>query len=42
MNEIQKYRVNRKLDCEQKIVINALTEKIESLEFEIKKLMRSI
>tara|TARA_R110000824_G_scaffold28046_12_gene94649 strand:+ start:598 stop:819 length:222 start_codon:yes stop_codon:yes gene_type:complete len=38
MNELEKHRVNRKLDTREKIVIKALTEKIASLEFEIKKL----
>ena len=38
MNELQKHRINRKLDSREKIVIKALTEKILSLEFEIKKL----
>ena len=38
MNELQKHRINRKLDTKEKIVIKALTEKIASLEFEIKKL----
>ena len=42
MNELQKHKVNRKLDNKEKIVIKALTEKIASLEFEIKKLRRSI
>ena len=31
MNEIEKNRVNRKLDSKEKIVIKALTEKIQSL-----------
>ena len=38
MNEIEKNRVNRKLDTDEKIVIKALTEKISSLKNEIKKL----
>ena len=37
MNELEKHKVNRKLDTKEKIVIKALTEKIASLEFEIKK-----
>tara|TARA_Y100001937_G_scaffold22393_2_gene31950 strand:- start:6470 stop:6613 length:144 start_codon:yes stop_codon:yes gene_type:complete len=41
MNEIEKYRINRKLDTNEKIVIKALTEKISSLKFEIKKLRRA-
>ena len=38
MNELEKHKVNRKLDTKEKIVIKALTEKIVSLESEIKKL----
>ena len=40
MNELQKHRINRKLDNKEKIVIKALTEKILYLEFEIKKLKK--
>ena len=42
MNELEKHKVNRKLDTKEKIVIKALTEKITSLEFEIKKLKSSL
>ena len=42
MNELQKHRINRKLDSREKIVIKALTEKILSLEFEIKKLKKEL
>ena len=42
MNELEKHKVNRKLDTKEKIVIKALTEKIASLEFEIKKLKSSL
>jgi len=38
VNQIEKDRVNRKLDTNEKIVIKALTEKISALEFEIKRL----
>lgn len=38
MNELEKHKINRKLDTKEKIVIKALTEKIASLKFEIKKL----
>jgi hypothetical protein len=41
MNELEKHRINRKLDTKEKVVIKALMEKISSLEFEIKKLKRS-
>ncbi len=40
MNEIERDRVNRKLDTDEKIVIKALTEKISSLKFEIKRLKK--
>ncbi len=38
MNEIQKNKINRKLNNDYEIEIKALTEKISCLEFEIKKL----
>ena len=38
MNEIEKYRVNRKLDSKEKIVIKALTEKVEQHEDTIREL----
>tara|TARA_R100000773_G_C4138858_1_gene66232 strand:- start:48 stop:179 length:132 start_codon:yes stop_codon:yes gene_type:complete len=38
VNQIERERVNRKLDTDEKIVIKALTEKISSLKFEIKRL----
>jgi hypothetical protein len=38
MNQIERDRVNRKLDTDEKIVIKALTEKVASLKFEIKRL----
>tara|TARA_A100001391_G_C4875476_1_gene226592 strand:- start:321 stop:452 length:132 start_codon:yes stop_codon:yes gene_type:complete len=40
VNEIERDRVNRKLDTDEKIVIKALTEKISSLKFEIKRLKK--
>ena len=40
MNEIERDRVNRKLDTDEKIVIKALTEKISALKFEIKRLRK--
>jgi len=41
VNQIERNRVNRKLDTNEKIVIKALTEKISSLKFEIKRLRRA-
>ena len=38
MNEIEKHRVNRKLDSKEKIVIKALTEKIALHEDTIREL----
>ena len=38
MNELEKHKINRKLDTKEKVVIKALMEKISSLKFEIKKL----
>ena len=40
MNELEKYKINRKLDTKEKVVIKALMEKISSLKFEIKKLKK--
>tara|TARA_R110002050_G_scaffold237228_1_gene373155 strand:- start:423 stop:587 length:165 start_codon:yes stop_codon:yes gene_type:complete len=42
VNEIQKHKINRKLDSKEKIVIKALTEKITSLEFEVKNLKKEL
>jgi len=42
MNQIERDRVNRKLDTDEKIVIKALTEKVASLKFEIKRLKREM
>ena len=38
MNELEKHRINRKLDTKEKVVIKALTEKIKSLKKENNKL----
>ena len=40
MNELEKYKINRKLDTKEKVVIKALIENISSLKFEIKKLKK--
>ena len=40
MNELERNRINRKLDTDEKIVIKALTEKVASLKFEIKRLKK--
>ena len=42
MNEIEKNRVNRKLDSKEKIVIKALTEKVASLEAANKNLHKRV
>ena len=42
MNQIERERVNRKLDTDEKIVIKALTEKISALKFDIKKLRKQM
>ena len=42
MNEIEKHRVNRKLDSKEKIVIKALTEKVASLEAANKNLHKRV
>jgi cell division protein FtsB len=42
MNEIEKHRVNRKLDSKEKIVIKALTEKIASLKAANKNLHKRV
>ena len=41
VNEIEKNRVNRKLDSKEKIVIKALTEKNASLKLQIRELQES-
>ena len=38
MNELEKHKINRKLDTKEKVVIKALTEKIQSLKNENNKL----
>tara|TARA_R100000781_G_scaffold29996_1_gene22001 strand:- start:1962 stop:2132 length:171 start_codon:yes stop_codon:yes gene_type:complete len=42
MNELQKHKINRKLDTKEKIVIKAQAEKIESLKAEIKDLKQQL
>ena len=38
MNELEKHKINRKLDSKEKVVIKALIEKIQSLKNENKEL----
>ena len=41
MNELEKHKINRKLDTKEKVVIKALTEKNASLKLQIRELEES-
>ena len=42
MNELEKHKINRKLDSKEKVVIKALIEKIQSLKNENKELWSEV